>query len=134
MSCPHRVLVDQQECWQTAPEMQTDNTAETEKYHGVIRDKRTRRWREVCEVAAALSAQAGGAITDAQRERIAKAAELTVLSRDVRKRAMANPSPEILNSLTRLENATQRALRGIGITAGPVAPRLQQYLKERGAA
>ena len=51
--------------------LQTDSSTDTLKYHGIVHDRRTKRWRAVREVASRFIEQAGGdaAITAAQRVR-----------------------------------------------------------------
>ena len=113
-------------------QLSANNEGDVPKYHGSITDKRTVRWRIWSDIAVHLETQAGEGITRAQRERIARAAELQVLAQDVRIRALANPNcADLLNALVRLENLANRALKSIGIAAKPSKSRLQQYLASK---
>ena len=66
-------------------------------YRGPTHDKRTRKWRAVRDAIASLTAQAGDVLTDAQRERIARAAELGVLAQEARRAALSDPNADRLN-------------------------------------
>jgi hypothetical protein len=107
---------------------------------GGILDGRTRRARRRRELIAAYSNALGGdaVLTEGQRTDIRKAAELVALAESARALAMqeGTASAGALSAMIRLESASSRAVRNLGLPPPgkkPAGPTLSQLLAEHEA-
>jgi len=109
-------------------------TADKRPSQGGVLDGRTRRARRRRELIRTYSNALGGdaALTEGQRVDVRKAAELVALAEDCRALAMQQGSggPGALSALLRLESASARAVRALGLPA-PNATANRVPLRER---
>jgi hypothetical protein len=109
------------------PQPAKQSSADKRPSQGGILDGRTRRARRRRELIAAYSTALGGpaALTEGQRTDVRKAAELVALAEDMRALALQDGpgNAGAVSAMVRLESASVRAVRALGLPApGSAAP------------
>jgi len=94
----------------------SDNNRKRQRRSRVPIDGRTRTARRIRELTAGYLAAMGDNASADQRERCERAAQLVALAEDVRRKALTGRSIS-LDDVIRVENAADRARRGLGLPA-----------------
>lgn len=98
-------------------------------------DGRTRLARRIRELSASYLVALGGIASPELRDRCERAAQLVVISEDVRRKAVTGSID--LDALVRIENTAQRAVDRLGLDRKPAfddgASELDRYLQRRAA-
>jgi nucleotide-binding universal stress UspA family protein len=108
----------------TTAEMQIGSGPITRPMAGKLRlvtvadlDGRTRASRRARELATTFAEEIGGSLSSAQRLAVERAAALSALAEDARVRHLAGDTSVSLEDIVRIDNASARAVKALGLGA-----------------
>jgi hypothetical protein len=97
-------------------------------------DHRTKAVRRAAALAVALTEELGGALSISQQAAVQRAALLCAISEDTHARRLGGDPTISLEDVVRVDGASARALKALGIQAAaakPAAPNLTEYLASK---